>query len=79
MRLWSAAVMEVADQGGPNRIGDDALLAVLAPGHLWANGTTELFTGWLSGHVETAQLLADGARILAAYPEPETGEPGATG
>lgn len=70
MRLWSRAVLAVDALGGPSKIGVDDLLAALEPAHQWGAASTEMFTGWLSGHVETEVLLRDGARIMQEWPQP---------
>lgn len=71
MLLWNRTLAAVSREGGMSRITVDALLAALAPAQAQMHLTTEMFTQWLSGHMEIDELLRDGARILKAHPAPE--------
>lgn len=72
MILWAHALDIIDAAGGPNAITDDQLLEFLSPAHQWAATTTEMFSGWLSGHVKTEALQNDGARILEALTPEQT-------
>lgn len=71
MRLWFQAMDEINSRGGPNRLADEEVLGFLTPAHTWAATTTEMFSGWLSGHIDTSVLSNDGARIIETYGAPE--------
>lgn len=65
MQLWAAAMFQVQKFGGPDHLDTADLLNTLKAPHDWAATTTEMFSGWLSGNVDTGALQADGARIIA--------------
>jgi len=79
MHLWRDAFGTIDAIGGSAAITDDGMLELLQPAHKWAGTTTEMFTAYLSGHLDADALLRDGARILQEYPHESDGvEPGSS-
>lgn len=77
MAIWSRTALLLANAGGPNQFTVEGQLELTHRAHEWAHTTTEMFTGYLSGHVPIEHLLVDGARILKAYPRDDgDAEPG---
>lgn len=71
MTLWSQAMSRINRLARPDAVTPEGMVELLEEQWAWAAHTTEMFTGYLSGHVPEKDLLADGARILKAHPKPE--------